>query len=196
MDISHENFRVYIFIEFRRGFSASMVYEHLQGANLTNTPSRTTVFEWYKRFSGGHQSVCDDPRSGACQALLMRPLPLHLDLLWVKTLALVYDYLLDYSMRAKTTSKIVSSALVFAKSAPVGCHINSLLRIKPIESRQQGKWSRFLRGIRFEECCRYWCTEDETWALFDTPKTKSQNKAWLHPSQSSLTVLKPQLTNR
>ena len=47
-----------------------------------------------------------------------------------------------------------------------------------------------------QDCCKFWCTEDETWGLFDTPNTKLQNKAWQKSDQPRLTVVKPAPTNR
>ncbi len=64
MDLSKDNYRAYIFIEFKRGISASTVYQQLLSTNIPNIPSRTTVFEWHRRFSQGRQTLDDDPRIG------------------------------------------------------------------------------------------------------------------------------------
>ena len=41
-----------------------------------------------------------------------------------------------------------------------------------------------------------WVTEDETWALFEAQPIKQENKAWLHPSEPRLRVVRPQLTDK
>ena len=47
-----------------------------------------------------------------------------------------------------------------------------------------------------KDCSQFWCSEDETWARYDTPNTKSQNMALLSPGQPKLTVIKPKLKNQ
>ena len=64
MSLSKENLRAYVFIEFKHGQAATEIYQQLCEARIDPTPSRTTVFEWFRRFKEGRVSLSDDPRCG------------------------------------------------------------------------------------------------------------------------------------
>ena len=63
MALSKENYRAYIFIETKRGRKPSEIFAQLLETGL-DIPSKTTVFEWCKRFSEGRESFHDDDRVG------------------------------------------------------------------------------------------------------------------------------------
>jgi len=46
------------------GESPSNIYKHLMVVYGDHAPSRTTVFEWVRRFKGGQTTIKDDPRCG------------------------------------------------------------------------------------------------------------------------------------
>ncbi|GBM85284.1 Putative uncharacterized protein FLJ37770 [Araneus ventricosus] len=49
---------------FRNEISATKASETLQKAFKDDCLSKTTVFDWYKKFKDGRESVIDDLRSG------------------------------------------------------------------------------------------------------------------------------------
>ena len=65
MELNKEHFRAYAFIEQQRGRTATEVYEQLQETQMTDLPSRATVFLWCKDFTeGSRTSLCDQPKRG------------------------------------------------------------------------------------------------------------------------------------
>ena len=197
MSLSKENLRAYVFIEFKRGQTATEIYQQLCEAGIDPTPSRTTVFEWFRRFKEGRDSLSDNPRSG-------RPISLTTETMIGKVKSLIDE-------DPRRSLRMLAADLEISKD----CVKNILtvnLGLRKVCSRwvpyiltpankqarvecAQNMVNMFERNS-LEDCCQFWCSEDETWALYDTPNTKAQNMAWLSPGQPKLTVAKPKLTNR
>lgn len=197
MNLSKENFRSYIFIEFKRGQTATQIHQQLLSAGVENVPSRTTVFEWWNRFNQGRMSMDDDERCGrpisvATEATLAKARKLIADEphLSLRMLAMELDCSKD------TVRNILTSNLGLRKvcSRWVPHHLTQANKQARIECAME-MLQRY-KSNSLEDCCQFWCTEDETWALYDTPKTKAQNMVWLSPGQPKPTVVKPKLTNR
>lgn len=194
--LSKENFRSYIYIECKRGQTATAIYQQLLQAGVENPPSRTTVFEWWNRFSQGRVSLDDDQRCG-------RPISLATDdnVTRVKELLDADPHLslrmlsmdMDFS---KDTVRNILTAGGFRKvcSRWVPHNLTQAHKQARVECAQD-MLHRF-RSNSIEDCSKFWCTEDETWALYQTPNTKAQNMVWLAPGQPKPSVVKPQLTNR
>lgn len=63
MDLGNEHYRAYIYIEWKRGITATDVHHQLQETGL-KVPCQTTVFQWYKRFKEDRDSLEHDERVG------------------------------------------------------------------------------------------------------------------------------------
>ncbi len=64
MELSKENYRAYIFIEFKRGLNANQIIRQIKEASLPNSPSESTIHRWHSAFQAGRNSLDDEQRVG------------------------------------------------------------------------------------------------------------------------------------
>jgi len=197
MDLTKEHYRSYIFIEMKRGLSPTQIYQHLLQTDLENVPSRTTVFEWHNRFLNGRTSLHDDERIG-------RPLTVSNVDFREKILNAIKENprqstrsLADeFEISKSTVQRILTHDLGLRKVCSTW--IPHTLSVSNKASRVSccQRLIALFDSHSFEELMEKWVTEDETWALFEAMPTKEENKAWQHPSEPRLRVVRPQLTNK
>ena len=63
--MNKENFRYYILIRKKLGFSPNEIYKELETAEGCKAPSKSTVQRWYTRFNSSKKNLKDQPRSSA-----------------------------------------------------------------------------------------------------------------------------------
>ena len=196
MALSKENYRAYIFIEAKRGKKPTEIFTQLQETGL-DIPSKTTVFEWFKRFSEGRDSFKDDERAGRPSASIT---PANIDLVRehvsnqprtsLRTLA-------DLTGLSKDSVKRILTTELHLRKV---CSTWIPHRLSEANRRDRVTCARdilkLFDSFPLEHLQRFWATEDESWFCFDTALTKQQNKAWLHPTQKKLTVVRPKLTSQ
>lgn len=196
MDLQKEHFRAYIYLEMLRGRKPCEIYKQLQDTNL-DVPSQTTVFEWYKRFKEGRQSLVDDPRCG-------RPTT-------SSTAENVQIIKAIVDEEPRTSLRAVSESTGLSKDTVRQIFTNQLELRKmcstwiPHHLSEANKRDRILcaqsiialfENHSIDYLLHHWATEDESWFLYETALTKQQNQAWRHPTQPKLTVVRPKLTNK
>ena len=180
-----------------RGLTATEIFEHLKDSNLPNIPSRTTVFDWFRRFQNGRTSFDDDERCGrpvtcsdddstCCIRQLVEANPRQS----TRTIAE------QTGLSKNTVHRILVNVLGFRKvcSVWVPHRLSEANKIARVECCKD--LIHLIDSHSMTELLEKWITEDETWALHESTSTKQENAAWLHPSQKRLTVVRPHLTNK
>lgn len=196
MALSKENYRAYIFIEAKRGKKPSEIFSQLQETGL-DIPSKTTVFEWCKRFSEGRDSFNDDERVGRPSASItsanidaVRELVSNQPRSSLRALA-------DLTGLSKdSVQRILTKELHLRKvcSTWIPHHLS--------EANKRDRMTcarnilKLFESFPLEHLQKFWATQDESWFCFDTALTKQQNKAWMHPTQGKLTVVRQKLTSK
>jgi hypothetical protein len=174
------------------------IFTQLQEAQLKNSPSRATVFRWFREFNEGERtSIVDRPRSG-------RPSTSVID----SNIEAVSKELTE---NPKQSLRVLAQVLGISKDAVrrilldhldlrkvcsvwVPYRLSDANKIARVECARQ--LIRIFEDNSLEECLRLWATEDETWVLFDSLETKQQNKAWLPVGASRPRIVSPKITNR
>ena len=59
-----ENYRFYIQIRTELGIHYKTIFNELNSVRPSQAPSINTVYNWWKSFKAGHESLKDEPRSG------------------------------------------------------------------------------------------------------------------------------------
>ena len=198
MELSNESFRSYVFIEMRRGQNPTEIYAQLQEAQLKNSPSRATVFRWFREFNEGERtSISDRPRSGRPSSSVT-----HSNIETVSE---------ELTENPKQSLRVLSEVVGISKEAVrrilhdhlqlrkvcsvwVPYRLSDANKIARVECARQ--LIRIFDDNSLEDCLRLWATEDETWVLFDGLETKQQNKAWLPIGASRPRIVSPKITNR
>lgn len=163
--------------------------EMLKEAYGDHAPGRTTVYEWYRRFDSGRESVRDSARSGrpkvASPAIMteirnllnldrritVRELSDKLDLSVGLLHRIIHD---DLNMR-RLCARWIPKMLTMEQKARRVSSCASFLR------RVDREGDRFLDRI---------VTVDETWISLYDPETKQQSSMWKCPGSPSPTKFK------
>ena len=196
MALSKENYRAYIFIETKRGRKPSEIFAQLLETGL-DIPSKTTVFEWCKRFSEGRKSFHDDYRVGRPVAAVTPANIAVIQEVVCNEPRTSLRALADHTGLSKDTVRLILTKELHLRKV-CSTWIPHLLS----ESNKQERMTcaenilKMFESFSVEHLQRFWVTQDESWFCFDTSLTKQQNKAWLHPSQEKLTVVRPKLTSK
>ena len=163
---------------YNAGFSASDTVELVQKAYGDSAPSRTTVFEWFKRFRERRESLKDDERSG-------RPTASRNE----ENIAAVAEIIRE---DRKSTTRLIAEKLNIPKTV--------VLRILTMDLKKRKLCARFvphaLREDQMDDrvvACRDLLdmidnddnfldkiiTGDESWCFAYDPETKRQSSEWV-----------------
>jgi len=197
MELSKENYRAYIFIEFSRGLSARQIVRQLNDASIPNSPSERTILRWHNAFRAGRRSLDDDPRDGRPLSmrtneniqnigeLIQQNPKLSLRQLSEETglsKDTVRTILVEDLSKRKVCSVWVPHTLSAQnKSERVAC-ANSIIKLIDDNS--------------IDDLMKFWVTEDETWQHFSPLPVKQENMAWLRKDEKRCRVVQPKLTNK
>lgn len=198
MEPTHENFRFYVYVEAKRGVSATDVLHQLQSVFEEATPSRTSVFRWHAEFlSGRRQSVQDLPHPG-------RPISQTT----ASNISRVYDFL---QTEPKSSVRCIANTLQLSKNCVHRILTEELLFRKvcsvwiPHQLTAEHKAERLVcansllqlfHSYSEYELLRLFAVEDETWITFDSVLTKAENMVWLAPQDPRPSVVREQMTFR
>lgn len=197
MELSRENFRAYVFIEWNRGISCAQIFKQLCDLPLPGSPSRATVFRWCSEFDAGRNVLKDLPRSG-------RPPSSIID----NNIAAVRDLV---TLKPKISTRIISQELDLPKSTVWRILTEHLAMRKvcstwvPHDLTERNKQSRvvccqqileLVNGHSHVDLLKFWATEDETWALFQQHGTKEENKCWQLLGEPRQRTIQPKLTKK
>lgn len=164
----------------RLGESASTTFAKLQQAYGHQCLSRTTCFEWHKRFTEGRESAMDDDRSGRpststseekvaqCQDLLdqdRRQTVEDLSNALNISVGSAHSVLVDHLKMRRVCARWVPRLLTDDQRAERVKICKALLR------RAEREGESFLDKI---------VTVDETWMHHFEPETKFQSSVWKH----------------
>lgn len=198
MDIGTEHMRAYVYIEFKRGLSASEIFLHMQEAQLENLPTQSTVYRWCKAFRDGTRtSLNDAERCGRpVTALVEENIDIIRTLIEQQPKQSVRELAIQTNLPKNTIHRILQGPLGLRKLCSVWI---------PHELSQKNKNDRIACATEiintFEsnsmaDCMKFWATQDETWVLYDSLPSKEENKVWMNPANPRPRIVRPKLTNR
>lgn len=177
MDAKEEQ-RAAIKFCYKAGFSASESVELFKKAYGDGSASRTTIFEWFKRFRDGRESLKDEERSG-------RPTSSRN----ADNIAAVEEMIKE---DRKTTSRMIAATLDIPKTVVLRILTEDLKKRKlcarfvPHDLREDQMDNRvtacqdLLNMIEDDEhFLDKIITGDETWCFAYDPETKRQSSEWV-----------------
>ena len=188
MELSHEHFRAYTYVEWSRGKGAAEILQQLSEANLEAVPSKSSVYLWCKQFSEGSRDCIDDkPRSG-------RPSSHSND----ENIEIVRNVVEE---NPKQGIRTIMAQTGFSKWFVNKVLVDDLGMKKlcsvwiPHILTERTKRMR-VECTRLNDLLTQWVTQDESWVLFDTSQNKQENMSWLRPEEQRPRVVKKNLTNQ
>lgn len=197
MDFPRQNYRSYAFIEWRRGKNYTQIYEQLQEAGLKNGPTKMTVCRWLQRFADGSTSFSDAPRSGRPSFAVSEENVERVRLtIQEEPRRSLRDLAEEIGVSKDTVLRILTDHLSMRKvcSTWVPYRLNQQQKDARINCAQS--LIELLNEYSFDDCMKFWVTEDETWILFTPLATKQENKAWVARGEPKPKVVRPAMTNR
>lgn len=196
MEISNENFRAYVYIEFQRQIKPAEIYQQLCEAGLPHIPCQATVFNWCKEFrEGTRQNLHDAPRSGRPRSSTSDPVVTAVKDAIFAAPQLSTRQLADLlGLTHSSVHRILTEELLLRKVCSVWVPHNLTEANKKQRVEGATAMKAFFNHHSEEELMSRYVTEDETWVLFNDLKPKAENMVWLAPGQPRPQVVRPQLT--
>ena len=196
MEIQREHFKAYAFIEFRRGKSATEIIQQLKESRLENVPADSTVFGWIKAMKDGSMtSLHDAPRPGRPSSSATTSNIGALEQLITENPKQSTRNLAEQlSLNKETVRTILQRNLSLRKVCSVW--VPHVLTERNKEERMEcaANIVSFFDNHSMPYILQHFAVEDESWVLFNTPRTKQENKAWLKPGEPRLRTPRPVMT--
>lgn len=196
--LTKEQFRAYIYLEFRRGKSAADIYRQLQETGVEGIPSLPTVYRWHKEFQdAARTSLSDSQRPG-------RPVSVSSEENIAKVRQIVAG---TPNISTSTIADLVGISKETARHILEGC-----LKLRKVcavwvphllsedQKLQRVKCAKSMIGtiesLSVDEFLRVYATEDETWIYFTSLLPKAENKAWLPRDAPRPRIVREQLSGK
>jgi transposase len=196
MEAESENFRFYVFVEYKRGQTPQQILQQLRVVFGDSAPGHTFVYKWFNEFrSGNRDSVKHLHNPG-------RPVSQRTD----ANISRVYNLITE---QPKSTLLYLSGELLLSKETVRRILVDDLLFSKvcsvwiPHSLTEENKAQRVQCATNLiqiftlhsmDDLLRLFAVEDETWVPFKSCNTKEENKVWIPPQAKRPRTVRPSLT--
>ena len=188
----------------RRDFQAMMYYDYCQGNSIQEcfqclkhlfgdqSPSKATVFRWFRQFISGPRALEDDDRSGQMATKVTPENVSRVESLIKKDPKMTYA-VIQHIMKISSGSltRILHDCLGvrkrFARWVP--------RNLSEEQKRGRVDWcTHMLRKFDGGRSPRVWdiVTGDKTWVYQHDPETKQQSEVWVFPHGNPCEIQKKQ----
>ena len=194
MQASQENFRFYVFTEWKNNAKAIDIYNKLRHAWNDQAPALSTIHRLIVAYRKGQGSLKDRPRSGRPRSSVT---PATIETVRASITANSHQSLRDLANETDLSIKSVHNILRHELKLRNVCSvwIPHLLSDAQKQSRVNSAINirRTLQNLQDLKSSRY-AVEDETWINFIPTYTKAENRVWIPRDQKRPQVVRPSLT--
>lgn len=186
----HDFYRQYSYTRFKLGVGPTEIHKELEKVYGCDCPGYSSVCRWVKDFKSGSVSFTDKDKSG-------RPRSSRTE----NNVQEITEFISEnphYTVRELSRLSGLSYGSVYSiLTEDLGKRIvcSKWIPHDLTESQKQQRLSYCKEmlakfGPEGPNRVQQIFTGDETWILYDEPKRKAQNKAWLSPGETKPTVIK------
>lgn len=188
--MNKENFRYYILIRKKLGFSPNEIYKELETAEGCKAPSKSTVQRWYNRFNLRKKNLKDQARSGAP---ITKSTKVNIER--IRTLIeeipniSIHEIEAETSLSYGTIQNILTNKLKMRKltSRWAPHQLTEAQKIERVNSCKENL--NLIKSNKIRLCDII--TGDESWFFHKKLEKKITNQRWVKEGESPATIVRP-----